>query len=241
MIGAPVEILSGEMMGKRSVVKGLPYSAQAVTETTQTLADGNRIHRSTSAAIYRDSEGRIRREQKLGGMDPLGVAPQDLPTLVFISDPVAGVSYMLDSNTREAHKTPAPGMGMGMRYEYAGVRKIGAGANPSAVNTESLARPTPGWGKRFTSSLTSTVASRLTRCSKFPSITQSSKAAKRGLPPIPVFGIGCPRFALPSDFRGAACSQPAKVVAHATISSLFTIHHRGQTLHYVLQRLRLRT
>ena len=44
------------------VVKGMPYSAEIATESVQTLGDGNRIvHRSTSR-VYRDSEGRVRRE-----------------------------------------------------------------------------------------------------------------------------------------------------------------------------------
>src|SRR5579872_7151274 len=45
------------------LVKNAPYSAQAVTETTQRLVDGNRIARKTTASLYRDSEGRTRREE----------------------------------------------------------------------------------------------------------------------------------------------------------------------------------
>src|ERR1700682_6113902 len=47
------------------LVKGAPYSAQAVTEVTQILSDGNRIVNTNSAAVYRDGEGRTRREQTL--------------------------------------------------------------------------------------------------------------------------------------------------------------------------------
>src|SRR3979409_2020355 len=47
------------------LVKGAPYSAQAVTEMTQILSDGNRIVNTSSAAVYRDGEGRTRREQTL--------------------------------------------------------------------------------------------------------------------------------------------------------------------------------
>src|SRR5467141_1934358 len=36
------------------LVKGAPYSAQAVTEMTQILSDGNRIVNTTSSAVYRD-------------------------------------------------------------------------------------------------------------------------------------------------------------------------------------------
>src|SRR3954470_12310279 len=44
-------------------VKNAPYSAEAVTETIQTLGDGNRIVNRISSTLYRDSEGRTRREQ----------------------------------------------------------------------------------------------------------------------------------------------------------------------------------
>ena len=42
-------------------VKNAPYSAEAITESTQTLADGNRIRRENRSLIYRDSQGRTRR------------------------------------------------------------------------------------------------------------------------------------------------------------------------------------
>ena len=53
------------------VVKGAPYSAENVTEFTQVLPDGNRITRRNSAMVYRDSQGRTRREQ---GVMPMGIA-----------------------------------------------------------------------------------------------------------------------------------------------------------------------
>ena len=62
--------ISSEMSFDGKVVKGAPYSAQAITETTRTLADGNRIRRETSANVYRDSEGRTRRDQELGSIGP---------------------------------------------------------------------------------------------------------------------------------------------------------------------------
>ena len=49
--------VASEMNSDGKVVKGAPYSAQAVTETTQTLGDGNRIINKSTATIYRDSEG----------------------------------------------------------------------------------------------------------------------------------------------------------------------------------------
>src|ERR687885_1082443 len=62
--------VSSEVNFDGKVVKGAPYSAQAITETTRTLADGNKIRNKTTASIYRDGEGRTRREQELGAVGP---------------------------------------------------------------------------------------------------------------------------------------------------------------------------
>jgi hypothetical protein len=73
-------------------VKGAPYSAEAVNETIQTLADGNRIVQRTSAMQYRDSDGRERREET----SAMGA--------IFINDPVTGVRYTLHPDSRTAEK-----------------------------------------------------------------------------------------------------------------------------------------
>ncbi len=96
--------LATEMSFSGKLVKGLPYSAQAVTESTQTLSDGNRIVNKSTASIYRDSEGRTRREQSLRAIGSMkgGAGPQH----VFINDPVAGTSFSLDPEARVARKLP---------------------------------------------------------------------------------------------------------------------------------------
>jgi hypothetical protein len=86
-------------------ITGAPYSAEAVTEMTQTLADGNRIVRTVSASVARDSEGRTRREQVLAALGPWMPAKQ--PKSVVITDPVAGTSFMLDEENKVAVKMPA--------------------------------------------------------------------------------------------------------------------------------------
>jgi hypothetical protein len=75
-----------------------------VTEVNQTLADGNRIQRKSASAIYRDGEGRTRREQTLMGLGALA-APDTMPSMVFINDPVTGANYVLDPRTKEARKS----------------------------------------------------------------------------------------------------------------------------------------
>src|SRR6266850_5023661 len=56
------------------LVKGAPYSAQAVTEMTQILSDGNRIVNTNTAAVYRDGQGRTRREQTLKSLVSFSVS-----------------------------------------------------------------------------------------------------------------------------------------------------------------------
>jgi hypothetical protein len=95
--------VSTEMSFGGKVVKGAPYAAEAVTESVQTLADGNRIVHKTTAQVYRDSEGRTRRDQTLGSIGPYAAAG-DPPQTYFINDPVAGVNYILDPRTKFARK-----------------------------------------------------------------------------------------------------------------------------------------
>jgi hypothetical protein len=101
--GATSIFVSSEMGFGGKVVKGAPYSAQAVTESVQMLADGNRIVRKTTASVYRDGEGRTRRDLPVGNIGPYAVAG-DPPQTVFINDPVAKVNYILDPRSHSARK-----------------------------------------------------------------------------------------------------------------------------------------
>ena len=84
------------------VVKGKPYSADTSTETVQTLADGNRIAHRTESKFYRDSEGRTRREQTFGNVDPEHPSPHEVK--VFIDDPVSGTALVLDPGSKTLEK-----------------------------------------------------------------------------------------------------------------------------------------
>ncbi|HEV2802731.1 MAG TPA: energy transducer TonB [Pyrinomonadaceae bacterium] len=106
--GAPGEavdfsFMSSEMHFDSKVVKGVPYSAEAVTESVQALADGNRITRTSKASIYRDGEGRTRRDQTLNHIGPWATSDEPAQT-IFINDPVAGEHYVLNPRTRTAQK-----------------------------------------------------------------------------------------------------------------------------------------
>ena len=95
--------ISTEMMSSGNAIKGAPYSAQAVTESVQTLADGNRIVHKSCSTIYRDSEGRTRNEQTVGEVGPY--ATMNEPSqLIMINDPVGGAHYMLDPRSKTARK-----------------------------------------------------------------------------------------------------------------------------------------
>lgn len=96
--------MASESFGGKTV-KGAPYSADAVTESIQTLADGNRIINRVTSSVYRDSEGRTRREQSLKGLGIFGGAGEEPIQTIFINDPVANVTYSLDSRSRIAHKS----------------------------------------------------------------------------------------------------------------------------------------
>jgi hypothetical protein len=95
---------------EREVVKGLPFSADSVTEHVQRLGDGNRMVRKSTAHLFRDSEGRTRREHTLtrGGV----TAPDGQePRLIVINDPVAQVNYLVDTARGTVRKTQVtPGL-----------------------------------------------------------------------------------------------------------------------------------
>ena len=89
-------------------VKNAPYSAELVTETTQTLADGNHIKRTTTSRFFRDSEGRTRREQSLDSVSSLAPNANVPKNAVFINDPVAGVNLALNPSDRTALRSRSP-------------------------------------------------------------------------------------------------------------------------------------
>ena len=142
--------MASESFGGKTV-KGAPYSAEAVTESIQTLSDGNRIINRTTSSLYRDSEGRTRREQSLKGLGILGGVGEEPTQTIFISDPVAGVTYSLDSKSHTAHKglpfsfefTRKPGEAIeGRTFEF----KVAPGTAPAAGGNVMMTAPLPAPG-----------------------------------------------------------------------------------------------
>ena len=134
--GGDFVFVASESFGGK-IVKGAPYSGEAVTESIQTLADGNRIINRITSSIYRDSEGRTRREQTLKGLGVLGNGEEPLQT-IFINDPVAGVSFSLDSRSHIARKS------VPFRFEF--LSKPGA---PAAEGQKFEFRVGPGDGEQL--------------------------------------------------------------------------------------------
>ncbi len=87
-----ISFFSAELAGAGELVTAAPYTATAITESTQILGDGNRIVNKTSAFVARDGQGRTRRETTLSRIGPLQV---DSPKLVFINDPTTHTQYIL--------------------------------------------------------------------------------------------------------------------------------------------------
>jgi hypothetical protein len=99
-MAAYTEIIDLNSAGR--VVTRAPYSAVVVSTSTQTLADGNRIVRSTEVRTFRDSEGRTRREQNLKKIGPW--EPTETTSIVTIADPVGNFRLVLHPESRTADK-----------------------------------------------------------------------------------------------------------------------------------------
>jgi hypothetical protein len=105
------------------LVTGAPYCGQVTTAFSQTLADGNQIHRTTTSNVCRDSQGRTYSQLNL----PSVVSGSENSSRIVIRDPVAGVDYMLDTVnktylkvTHPTRKPPAGNAGNAPRFEGGG-------------------------------------------------------------------------------------------------------------------------
>jgi len=99
------------------ITPGRPYSAEAVTETVHVLGDGNRINRRSATKVYRDGEGRTRREV---------LAEDGSVRSIAISDPISHTSYTLDPKAKTGFKggghvvMPLPTPGSAYTYTLKG-------------------------------------------------------------------------------------------------------------------------
>lgn len=118
--------------GSEKIVKGAPFSGEAVSESLQVLVDGNRILRSSTNKMYRDSEGRFRRN----GITMLGAYYELHPTIVIL-DPINGFKYYVNSDSKTIRKVtlPAPGA-IGTTFTF----KTGSGQAVAAGEYAAVAK-----------------------------------------------------------------------------------------------------
>jgi hypothetical protein len=102
---SPVGVIEAVPLEPVTSVPNAAFSADAETEFTQVLGDGNRIERRYASMVARDSQGRTRREEEIALLGPLTVDGPS-PRLVTIVDPVSGQSYTLDDKQRVAYRNP---------------------------------------------------------------------------------------------------------------------------------------
>lgn len=105
---SPAQSQTADFLGQDaaavSVVRGAPFAAATVTTLSQTLGDGTRIERTLKGKVFRDGAGRVRREQTIAGLAALN-PDGDAQPIVTIVDPIAGVTYVIDSARSIAHRT----------------------------------------------------------------------------------------------------------------------------------------
>jgi hypothetical protein len=93
---------------REAVVTGAPYVADSIVTVNLTGLGGPAeapVVQRVVARVYRDSAGRVRREQVPGAQDaPKPADSADL--IVIILDPVASVVYSLNPATRTAYRMP---------------------------------------------------------------------------------------------------------------------------------------
>jgi hypothetical protein len=88
---------------------GRPYSAEELTQQTQTLADGTSATNSSSSNFtYRDFAGRTRTERSFPSSFALKGNQPNIPVIPQIFDPVAGFCICLDTVNKVAHRAALP-------------------------------------------------------------------------------------------------------------------------------------
>jgi hypothetical protein len=120
-----------------ATVTGAPYSGVEVRTLQRVLAGGNTIQRQEQSTVYRDSQGRVRRETTRTTPDG------QTATRVTISDPVAGVIHELDVKNKTAFTRPARFPSQPQMANAGRTQTMGAGRRPAQtgpnVKRETLA------------------------------------------------------------------------------------------------------
>jgi hypothetical protein len=118
------------------VVANAPFSAEATTSVTQVLSDGTRIEENTTARFYRDSAGRVRREQTILGLGALNPSSEARTTITIDPDPGDATAYTLDPATKTARRVSRSSSGNTSAVFY--VNGSGQATNGYVVNNGKL-------------------------------------------------------------------------------------------------------
>lgn len=84
--------------------KGKPIVAEIVTENLQNSTGGNLITQSTTSVVFRDAQGRIRRESELLLPGVPGLRGGIVEKFITIIDPQRGCGWVLDPQRKVAHR-----------------------------------------------------------------------------------------------------------------------------------------
>ena len=119
-------------------VAGAPFSANFSTQTTETLTDGNKIERNTTGTVARDSAGRTRRDMTLAAIGPWAASGKTPPQVSFINDPVAGTRYVLEANTKTAHKMSGHNRGADAARSSAMTARLQKNTTTESLGTQTI-------------------------------------------------------------------------------------------------------
>ena len=152
LVGVTMGVLHAQQLDDR-VIPNAPFSADVTTTVTQTLGDGTKIEQRTTGKLYRDSTGRVRREQTVIGLDRLNPAAQPQTTITFDSVPGDQAPYSLNPANKTARRGGRrvqwlPGItagrgGFGNSPELALIDVLNAANNVARVVRSGAAGPVP--------------------------------------------------------------------------------------------------
>jgi hypothetical protein len=136
---------TGPMLGSpfdAAIVSGRPFTSQLLVENRQTLADGSQVVNQQTVTAARDAQGRVRREEV-----PALPGSSQQPKSIFITDPVAQVTYVLgpDHVARKiAMPTPGSAPSGALRVQSfstsgAANRTEPGDAKPESLGTQTIA------------------------------------------------------------------------------------------------------
>src|SRR5688500_2976880 len=99
--GSGAKIMAETSVMSEKIVKGSPFSAEAVNESVQVLADGNRSVRTSSNKLSRNSEGSFRRAISGSSRGSMSTYFSAVPSITIL-EPEQGYRYLLDSHLKTA-------------------------------------------------------------------------------------------------------------------------------------------